>query len=95
MAGILRAILLAASYEKNVYPSGVLLDLRSIAYWQQGADLSPRGEPLEANFDVWSPIKPARAWLADFLTGNPDKEHHEWGQGVEEAQYYIERLIFP
>jgi hypothetical protein len=31
-------------------------------------------------------------FVSDFLKGEEDKEHHEWGQGISEARYFIETL---
>jgi predicted transcriptional regulator len=31
-------------------------------------------------------------FVSDLVKSKQDKDHHEWGQGVEEASYYIEQL---
>lgn len=53
-------------------------------------------------FIEWKPIlwfvkgsRRGREFLGDFVKSKPDKIHHPWGQGIEEALYYIEHLTIP
>lgn len=53
-------------------------------------------------FIGWKPIlwmvKGARrdsGFVADFFESSPEKEYHEWQQGITEALYYIEKLTQP
>jgi transcriptional regulator with XRE-family HTH domain len=51
----------------------------------------------------WKPIiwlvkgktRRSNEFVSDFVKSKQDKNHHEWGQGIEEALYYIERLTIP
>jgi hypothetical protein len=39
--------------------------------------------------------QPSHPFFQDLVLGTYDKEHHEWGQGVEQFQYFVERLTEP
>jgi hypothetical protein len=41
------------------------------------------------------PAVPTHPFLTDMIVGRRDKGHHEWGQGVEQFQYFTERLTEP
>lgn len=51
----------------------------------------------------WKPIiwlvkgktRRSNEFVSDFVKSKQDKEHHEWGQGIKEALYYIEHLTIP
>ena len=38
---------------------------------------------------------PSRQFFEDLILGTKSKEHHKWGQGVEQFQYCVERLTEP
>jgi len=38
---------------------------------------------------------PSRQFFEDLTLGTKSKEHHKWGQGVEQFQYCVERLTEP
>src|ERR1019366_9802307 len=42
-----------------------------------------------------SPAVPTHPFLTDLILGRRDKEHHWMGQGLEQFQYFVERLTEP
>jgi hypothetical protein len=41
------------------------------------------------------PLKASHEWFCDFVQGNRDKDHHDWGQGVDGLKYFLERFTSP
>jgi 16S rRNA G966 N2-methylase RsmD len=86
----------------HALPEVLSLMMPHLRYWWYCACVHAGGNrrlPGKYVFVGWKPIlwfvKERRGtddYVSDTVSSERDKEHHDWGQGLGEAQYYIERL---
>ncbi len=91
---------------QSVLPEVLAVTIPYLTYWWTICmEHTGQNQRLPGKFVYieWKPIiwlvkgktRRSNEFVSDFIKSKQNKEDHEWGQGIQEALYYIEHLTIP